>query len=178
METNDYYIEIPNIAWDRAALLEIMHSYPLSNWQSEGYANKYLRPKLDKVFEDLYNQFPNFELNIGRTFFAELAPKNFLKPHIDQYRTASINFPLIGDWGKSPVRFHSEPVMQKKYVICEHVYNELHPTVINTTVYHSAQNPTDDVRYLFSLSVYEDWDSIKNALLPVSSVVEHTLDKR
>ena len=167
METNDYYIDLPDIKWDKQALLDIMHRYSPASWQAEqGYTNKYLRPKPDKVFDELYSQFPQFELNIGRTFFAELGPRNFLKPHVDLFRTASINFPLIGAWDKSPIRFHTGPSMQKEHLICEHVYDELCPTIVNTTIHHSAQNPTDEVRYLFCLSVYADWDSIKKVFIP------------
>lgn len=159
MDTSDYYLELPFVKWDRDTLIDIMRSYSPSRWVSEGYVNKYIRPDTHPVFEELYNQFPSFEINIGRTFFAELSPQTFLRPHTDLYRTASINFPLIGDWSKSPVKFHSEKSTKPEHLICEHVYTC--PTIINTTINHSVLNPTNETRYLFCLSIYADWEDIR-----------------
>ena len=166
MNTNDYYIELPHINWDKQSLIDIMRSYPQSRWRAEdGYTNKYIRPDMHEVFDELYKQFPSLEINIGRTFFAELSPQTLLRPHVDLYRTASINFPLIGKWDKSPVKFHSEKSTKIEHLMCEHVYNDSYPTVINTTQFHSAVNPTSETRYLFSLSVYADWNTIKEVLM-------------
>ena len=171
MDKQDCYIELPSIKWDREQLIDIMRSYPQSKWVSEGYVNKYLRPDTHPIFEELYKQLEPFEINIGRTFFAELSPQTYLRPHTDLYRTASINFPLIGDWNKSPVKFHREKSTKPEHLICEHVYTC--PTIINTTVNHSVLNPTNETRYLFSLSVYADWDNIRLTLDKLfSNIVE------
>jgi hypothetical protein len=159
MDNTNCYIELPFIKWDREQLISIMKSYSPSKWAAEGYVNKYLRPEAHSEFEELYNLFPSFEINIGRTFFAELSPQTYLRPHTDLYRTASINFPLIGDWSKTPVKFHSEKSSKTEHLICEHVYTC--PTIINTTINHSVVNPTKETRYLFCLSLYADWEDIR-----------------
>jgi hypothetical protein len=136
-----------------------MASYPKERWHHEnGFINKYIRPDPDPVFENLYRQFP-FEINIGRTLFAELTPGTYLKPHVDVARSASINFPLTGDWQSSPLCFYKN---FKKY---EYVYNENFPTIINTTILHGVRNLSKQTGYIFSLSVYEDWSSIKQKFL-------------
>ena len=170
MDTSNYYLELPFVKWDREKLIDIMKSYSPNRWVSEGYVNKYIRPDTHPVFEELYSQFPSFEINIGRTFFAELSPQTFLRPHTDLYRTASINFPLIGDWSKSPVKFHSEKSTKPEHFICEHVYTC--PTIINTTVNHSVLNPTGETRYMFSLSVYANWEDIKLTVGSMSSIIQ------
>jgi len=160
MNDDDCYIELPNIKWDKQALIDIMQSYPKESWVNEIKTTKYLRPNFNTVFEDLYKQFPFFEIELRKTFFSELSPYKVLIPHKDVVRKASINFPLIGTWSKSPVCFRTENLN----LICEHAYNELFPSVINTTVIHSVNNPTSETRFIFSLSLYEDWNYIKEVL--------------
>jgi hypothetical protein len=159
IDNTNCYIELPSIRWDKQTLIDIMRSYSTDKWVSEGYVNKYLRPDSHPVFDDLYKQLEPLEINIGRVFFAELSPHTFLQPHTDQHRKASINFPLIGDWDKSPVKFHSERSIKSEHLVCEHTYRC--PTIINTTINHSVINPTNETRYLFCLSLYDDWETIQ-----------------
>jgi hypothetical protein len=159
MDITDYVIELPFLKYDKQALIDYMKGK--GPWVSEGYANKYLRPK-DSIdlFSDIYKQIPEFEIDIGRVFFAELEPFQFLHPHKDLYRKASINIPLIGDFTKTPVTFYSEKSTKKEHILYKHCYNDT-ATVINTEVYHGVVNTTNEKRYIFCLSVYPDWDTIK-----------------
>lgn len=159
MDISDYVIEMPFLKYDKMALIDYMKSK--GTWVSEGYANKYFRPKENiSLFSDIHNQIPELEIDIGRTFFAELEPHAFLHPHKDLYRKASINIPLIGDFSKTPVTFHSEKSTKKDCILYKHCYNDV-ATVINTDVFHSVFNVTNEVRYILSLSVYPDWNKIK-----------------
>jgi hypothetical protein len=159
VDISDYIIEMPFLKYDKMALIDYMKSK--GTWVSEGYANKYFRPKENiSLFSDIYNQIPELEISLGRTFFADLEPHNFLPPHKDLYRKASINIPLIGDFSKTPVTFHSEKSIKKDCILYKHYYNDV-ATVINTEVLHSVVNVTNEVRYILSLSVYSNWDKIK-----------------
>jgi hypothetical protein len=160
MDNSLYILELPFLKYDKDALIDYMKKAPKGKWQSEGYVTPYLRPKEEiDLFTNLYKQLPEFEINIGRTFFAELGPNVFLRPHTDEYRSASINIPLIGDYSVTPVKFHSEKSTKPEHLLYTHYYNTV-PTIINTTIYHSVFNPTDQYRYMFSLSVYADWKTI------------------
>ena len=159
MDISDYVIEMPFLKYDKPALVNYMKSKGV--WVSEGYANKYFRPKENiELFSNIHKQIPELEIDIGRTFFAELDPTTILHPHTDLYRKASINIPLIGDFTRTPVTFHSEKSTKKEYILYKHCYNDV-ATVINTEVFHSVVNVTNEVRYIFSLSVYADWQTIK-----------------
>jgi hypothetical protein len=159
VDISDYIIEMPFLKYDKMALIDYMKSK--GTWVSEGYANKYFRPKENiSLFSDIYNQIPELEISLGRTFFADLEPHNFLPPHKDLYRKASINIPLIGDFSRTPVTFHSEKSIKKDCILYKHYYNDV-ATVINTEVLHSVVNVTNEVRYILSLSVYSNWDKIK-----------------
>ena len=160
MDVSDYVIEMPFLKYDQQALIDYMKA-SREPWVSEGYANRYLRPRQNiDLFADIHAQIPEFEIDIGRTFYAELGPQTILQPHKDQFRKASINIPLIGDFTKTPVTFHSERTSKKEHILYRHCYNNV-ATVINTDVYHSVVNVTDETRYIFSLSVYADWDTIR-----------------
>ena len=168
MHMNHYAIELDFIRWSADELIADMQSFPDTAWYHEnGYANRYIRPQVSKpLYEQIWAQIPEFEGNLGKSFYAELAPKQLLPPHIDVGRTASINFPLIGDWTKTPVRWHSSKAMTRASVIHEHCYASHCPTIINTTELHSAYNVTDETRYLFCVSVYLPWEEIQQ-------IVEH-----
>ena len=155
----DYTIELTFLQYDKSALVSYMKEK--SVWVSEGYANRYFRPKENiKLFSDIHAQLPKLEIDIDRTFFAELSPFTLLHPHTDLYRTASINIPLIGDFSKTPITFHSEKSTKKESILYTHCYNDV-ATVINTTVHHSVLNSTSDTRYILSFSLYADWEEIK-----------------
>jgi hypothetical protein len=158
---DSYIIELPFLRYDKQELVSFMKKSSPTQWASEGYANKYYRPKDGyHLFEDIYNQIPEFEIDNGKIFYAELNPSDFLKPHTDLYRKASINIPLVGDFTKTPVTFHSEESIKKEHILYKHFYNDV-ATIINTEVYHSVFNTTNDTRYMLSFSVYKTWDEIK-----------------
>jgi hypothetical protein len=164
----DYVLELPFLKWDKQGIIDFMQSYPANKWQHERnsswigdqtYVNKYLRTAPSVLFDDIVLQLPELELDHAYTFFMELNPGVLLPPHADVGRTAVINFPLIGDWGNTPVRFHSTLTMSKASVIYEHVYTC--PTLLNVSKLHSAYNVTQQTRYMLSMSVHKSWDQIK-----------------
>lgn len=161
-----YAIDLNFIQWDPNELIADLERYPNSTWASEnGYANRYIRPKeSNSLFEKIWQQIPELEINLGRTFYAELNPGQLLPPHIDYGRTASINFPLKGDWTQTPVRWHSSKSMSKDSVVYEHCYRPGTATIINTSELHSAYNITKETRYLFCLSVYLPWADIQTVI--------------
>ena len=166
----DYIIELPFLQWDQQGIIAFMQSHPTSDWQHEHngwardqkYINKYLRTQPNKLFDDIFAQLPELELKHEYTFFMELNPKVLLQPHVDFGRSAVINFPLIGDWEQTPIRFHSTHRMTKDSVVCEHVYTC--PTMLNVSKLHSAYNVTQQPRYMLSMSVHEPWEKIKEVI--------------
>ena len=164
----DYTIELPFLHWDKVGLIELMQSYPDKKWQHERnnsfdgdqvYVNRYLRTAPSVLFDDIFSQLPELELKHQYTFFMELNPGTLLPPHADVGRDAVINFPLIGSWQQTPVRFHNTPLMSKTSVVHEHVYTG--PTLLNVSKLHSAYNVTQQPRYMLSVSVHKSWDYIK-----------------
>ena len=175
----DYVLELPFLQWDQQGIIEFMQSYPANSWQHERngswegnqtYINKYLRTQPNKLFDDIFVQLPDLELSHNYTFFMELNPGVMLPPHADVGRDAVINFPLIGDWDHTPVRFHSTPTMTKASVIHEHVYKG--PTLLNVSKLHSAYNVTQQPRYMLSMSVHKSWDYIKEVVNKYAGVAQ------
>jgi hypothetical protein len=154
---DDFILELPFLKYDKNLLIDYMKEK--SVWINEGYINDYFRPKeYNPLLSSIYDQIPEFEMNLGRTYFGELKPNVFLKPHVDAKRKAGINIPLIGDFSQSPIRFHDK--IGK--VIYTHIYNNV-PTIINSTILHSVQN-SNSHRYILSFSLYLEWTDIKQVV--------------
>ncbi len=156
MVNNDYIIEIPFLRYDKKALYDYMISH--GQWTNEGYVNDYFRPnELLDIFSNIYNQVPEFELSLGRTRFAELKPGAYIAPHTDVKRKAGINIPLDGDFDKTPILFHDK----NRNIVFEHYYKDT-ATIINAEILHSVRNRTRKTRFMFSLSIYLDWQQVKD----------------
>lgn len=165
----NYVIEWTNLKWDREGIVDIMRTHPDHRWINEPhgripgrkYINKYLRVETNDLFQEIYNQYPDLELKPEFTFFMELSPDVLLAPHTDAGRGAAINFPLIGDWSQTPVRFHKNPTLKKEDIVYEHYYNPNHPSIINVSNLHSVWNNTKETRYMLSISVHKSWEEIQ-----------------
>ena len=168
----EYAIDLPAMQWNKQAITELMLAQPGAKWINEQhgtmphikYINKYLRVGSHPLFEEIYQQYPELELKPEYTFFMELSPGVLLAPHRDVGRAATINFPLLGDWAATPIRFHKQGIMSKADIVYEHVYSDEHPTLINTSELHSVKNPTSGTRYMLSMSVHKPWEDIKRIL--------------
>ena len=176
---SQYIIELPFIKWKKQELFNYMNSYPLNRWRHEHdrlypdltYINKYLRVDPADLLDNIYSQIPELQLSTEFTFFAELGPRVLLAPHRDAGRNAVINFPIYGDWAKTPVRFHNSLAMTKASVVHEHCYNEAHPSILNVGEIHSAYNITNETRYILSMSVHLPWNEIKDIVARYNYIV-------
>ena len=174
----DYVLELPFLQWDQQGVIEFMQSHPTSSWQYERngawedqtYINKYLRTEPNKLFDDIFAQLPELELSHTYTFFMELNPGVLLPPHTDIGRNAVINFPLIGNWEQTPVRFHNKPVMTRNSIVYEHLYTC--PTLLNVSKFHSVYNVSQQTRYMLSMSVHKPWDYIKEVVNKYAGVAQ------
>jgi hypothetical protein len=165
---SQYIIELPFIKWKKQELFNYMNSYPSTKWRHEHnrlhpdltYINKYLRVDPTNLLDEIYNQIPELKLSHQYTFFAEISPGVLLAPHRDTGRDAVINFPIYGDWSKTPVRFHNKLAMTRESVVYEHCYNEAYPSILNVSEIHSAYNVTKETRYILSMSIHRPWNEI------------------
>ena len=156
MNKDQFIIELPFINFDKSALLSYMVLD--NNWINEGYQNLYLRPKNNMLFSQIHSQVEEFNLDIGKTFYAMLQPFQKLNIHTDKNRTASINIPLQGNFENSPITFYSENNEQ----IYRHHYDTQVATVINTSIRHSVINRSNAYRYILCLSLYLPWEDIQS----------------
>lgn len=140
-----------NIDWSADALIDLMMSSSRSQWViEEGISNRYLRLQHEYI-DGLFESLKELGYDPRNSFFAEMRPGTQLPVHTDFARANAVNFPLVGDWNKSPLIFYSA---DRQTPIYTYHYKNSQAAWINTQVPHTVANNSSGTRYILSISLY------------------------
>lgn len=146
-----FYSEL-DIEWDPKKLINIMMSYPGHMWKAEpGISNRYLRVD-DPYIDSLITQLCGIGYDVRNKFFAEMKGLSALPIHTDLSRSNAVNFPLIGDWKNSPINFYDT----QRQLAESYCYRPGKAVWINTQVPHNVVNNAPTMRFILSISIYND----------------------
>lgn len=124
-----------DLDWSPATLQNIMFGSGTAKWRTEeGMSNRYRRfqdPDLDRILVLLRDQ----GFNPQNYFFAEMKPGTQLPIHTDLSRSNAVNFPLIGDWKKSVLKFYDA---SRESLIDTYTYKPGQAVWVNTQVPHTV----------------------------------------
>lgn len=147
----EHLVKELDIDWDTDTLIDLMMSSSKSQWViEEGISNRYLR--LQHTYIDgLYDSLKSIGYNPRNSFFAEMRPGTQLPVHTDFARANAVNFPLVGDWNRSPLMFYGA---DRQTPIYTYHYKKSQAVWINTQVPHTVANDSSSNRYILSISLY------------------------
>lgn len=157
MET---HFRLVDLDWDTKILQDILESESIPWVREKGIKNRYCRTKHPYIWETLYEQLKDLGYITKGCYFAEMRPNSALDIHKDFGRSAAINFPIIGDWSKSPLCIYNE---QGKEVIEEYFYQPDQAVYFKTSKYHNVLNNSNKFRFILSISIVEEGEEFKDA---------------
>jgi hypothetical protein len=149
-----------DLDWDSKTLEDILLSES-TPWEKEkGIRNRYCRTKHPYIWENLYNQIKEQGYITKGCYFAEMRPNSSLDIHKDFGRSAAINFPILGEWNKSPLCIYDD---KGKDIIEEYFYQPNQAVYFKTSKYHNVFNKSNNFRFILSVSIVEEGEEFKDA---------------
>lgn len=159
-----FVIDLPNLKWNREALIAQVKQFPDSNWlkpTDHHYINTYAKAHDSQALTEILSQLSMFNVSTKRCQFSKIAPFGTLPMHIDGSQKCAIVLPLIGEWHKSLLRFHAkydnDPINS---IICQHQYTENMAAALNVLEPHSVLNASDQERYILLIGFDAPWQEV------------------
>lgn len=159
----DTYITPVDIDWDANKLREICLNDP-APWKPYGhghfatvcksedpYITEHILPQLNELG---YQTLPR----LGFGYYLQcIRARGYLRQHTDMGRSAAINFPIEGEWDKSPLRLFCPT---GKNIVAEHVYTPNQAIYFKTSRLHDVINESNKQRLSLSISLIEKDETI------------------
>ena len=161
MDRSRYIIELPELAYDRAALLCLVNN-PDAQWfhyvtpDNRTVEHRQLKmpdiniPCVKHILDQLH---PDLDVDRGSCKFLRMEPHYEMPAHIDPPRTAALMFKIEPTADMAPLRW----VTNDGDVLFE--YNYRHPVLINTKLRHGVIN-NQYQRTNFQISLQMQWQDL------------------
>ena len=143
-----------DLDWSADKLYKILQNEKEPWIYEQNVQNRYCRSKDPYIWHNLYDQIMEQGYMPKGCGFAEMKPYTSIDIHKDYGRHSGINFPIIGDWDKSPVTLYNDDKIKKG----TYYYKEGQAVLLNTQNYHKVDNNSDKTRYILSISVIKEGD--------------------